>query len=69
MYFMCSPHLENKKESYVSLLLKEYRTRLTSFRLDKMQEELKGKSSKFESIFNNDQAGQETHELKVYIIT
>jgi len=45
--------IEDKNASYVSILTKEYKSKLTAMRLKQMQEELKVKSSNFKSIFDD----------------
>lgn len=59
--------VENKNPSLVSLLMKEYKSKVTALRLEKMKEELQVKSSNFESIFANDQIKEEQREKAVSI--
>jgi len=59
--------VEDKNGTYLSMLMNEYKSKVQKMRLEQMQEELKGKSTNFESIFANDPFREELKENKVLL--
>jgi hypothetical protein len=57
--------LQDKNGTYLSMLMNEYKSKVKKMRLEQMQDEIKGKSTHFESIFANDPFREELKENKV----
>jgi len=56
--------LQDKNGTYLSMLMGEYKTKVNKLRLEQMQEDIKGKSAHFQSIFANDPFREEIKENK-----